>query len=257
MSPPLLSGEGAGGRGGSRFFFSLTLPTGKQTSTSEGEIDWSLVQHLSDDHSVDALVVDDIKENRDILEQMLSAIGVNVKTAENGEVALEQVAEHMPDIVFMDVRMPVMDGPETLVQIFDLYGRGATVVVAVTASVFDHQRKEYLDLGFDNFIDKPLRAEQVYEKLAQYLNVTYTFAEEQTETSVEMDWTSISLPSELHQNLLEAVEEHSITQLRQQLSELEALGEATQPLAKHLSGLAQKIDMAGIKGVLEEIRTQS
>jgi hypothetical protein len=50
---------------------------------------------------------------------------------------------------------------------------------------------------------------------------------------------------------------HCITQLRQCLSDLEALGETTQPLAIHLSELTQKIDMAGIKGVLEEIRTQS
>jgi CheY-like chemotaxis protein len=163
----------------------------------------------------------------------------------------------MPDIIFMDMRMPVMDGPQTLQHIYDQYGRDATQIVAVTASVFEHQRKSYLDLGFNGFIDKPLRVEQVYESLAHHLGITYTFVEEEIETQTVMDWSTISLPAEVYQNLLAAVEEHSITGLRQHIAELEALGEATLPLATHLSELTQNIDMDGIKRVLEEIRTLS
>ena len=55
--------------------------------------------------------------------------------------------------------MPVMDGPQILERLFEQYGRDATVVVAVTASVFSHQVQHYLDMGFDGFLDKPLRIE--------------------------------------------------------------------------------------------------
>ena len=72
----------------------------------------------------------------------------------------------MPDIIFADIRMPVMDGSQMLGHLFEQYGRKATVVVAVTASVFDHQRQDFLDMGFCGFLDKPLRTEKVYAYLS-------------------------------------------------------------------------------------------
>ena len=61
---------------------------------------------------------------------------------------LEQVDWAMPDIVFLDIRMPVMDGPEALNCLFQRYGEDAPTVVVVTPSVFEHQRQTYLEMGF-------------------------------------------------------------------------------------------------------------
>lgn len=241
---------------GACFSFTLTLPLGEKSSTQENETDWTSVEHLAQGQTVLALVVDDVEENREILKHMLIAIGVTVETAENGAQALQFINHQMPDVVFMDVRMPVIDGTQALQQIFEQYGADATTVIAVTASVFDHQREAYLNLGFDGFIDKPIRAEQIYQCLSQHLGVTYTFSDIQTEQKPEIDWASIHLPVQLHQNLLTAVDEYNITQLRKGLAELESLGQTTQPLAKHLNALAQQVDMQGIKQVLEKIKTQ-
>jgi signal transduction histidine kinase len=123
---------------GARFAFALTLPPGQQSAAKQDATDWSRVRHLADGHSVRALVVDDVETNRDVLSQMLTPIGVEVETAANGAEALELVSDRMPDIVLLDIRMPVMDGPQMLERLFAEYGRDATVVVAVTASVFDH-----------------------------------------------------------------------------------------------------------------------
>ncbi len=73
-----------------------------------------------------ALVVDDVATNRDILSQTLAKIGVTVETAENGVQALDRVRHQMCDILLLDIRMPVMDGPETLQRLFAGYGREAT-----------------------------------------------------------------------------------------------------------------------------------
>jgi CheY-like chemotaxis protein len=242
---------------GSRFSFTLVLQTGEQAIANEEKTDWSRVAHLAQGHTVDALVVDDVADNRDILTQMLTRIGVNVETAENGELALQKINRHMPDIIFMDVRMPVMDGPEALKWIFKTHGRDTTKVLAVTASVFEHQRREYLELGFDGFLDKPLRTEQVYESLSQNLDVRYVFTEQQTASPVEEDWGAIRLPAELYNSLLDAVEEHSITNLKKHILELEGIGETMQPLATHLGKLTRNIDIDGIREVLEEIETLS
>ena len=241
---------------GARFAFALTLPPG-QESAAEDATEWSRVIHLAAGHAVQALVVDDVATNRDVLSQMLTHIGVEVETAENGAKALELIGKLMPDIVLLDIRMPVMDGPQMLERLFAQYGRDATVVVAVTASVFDHQRREYLDLGFRGFLDKPLRAEQIYAYLAEHLGVAYEFAEvaDKPETA-EADWTGVVLPADLYADLTSAVEGHSVTQLRQHLGALEGLGAKEKNLATHLGELAQQYDMDGIKVVLEEIESE-
>lgn len=148
---------------GARFFFTLTLPASAAPIIAAEKGDWSHVQHLAAGTSVRALVVDDVETNRDVLGLFLSDIGVEVEKAENGLRALECVRQQMPDIIFLDILMPELDGPGTVEQLFAEYGTDATKIVAVSASVFDHQRKNYMDMGFNHFIDKPVRSATVYQ----------------------------------------------------------------------------------------------
>ena len=241
---------------GARFSFVLTLPPGGGETAEVDSTDWSRVRGLADGQSVRALVVDDVETNRDVLRGMLARIGVGVETAQHGAEALELIGRQMPDIVFADIRMPVMDGPQMLERLVEQYGREATVVVAVTASIFDHQRQHFLDLGFAGFLDKPLRAEQIYAYLAEHLGVEYAFAEETTAAvEVAVDWTGISLPADLYGDLESAVRGHSVTQLRQHMDELAQLGDKQRSLAARLNQLAQHYDMDAIKAILEEIKS--
>ncbi len=244
---------------GSRFTFTLPLPPGQGPAKEEPVMDWSRVVHLAEGCSVRALVVDDVAANRDVLEQMLTRIGVEVETAEDGAQALDLIRRQMPDIVFLDIRMPVMDGPETLERLFEEHGRDATVVVAVTASVFDHQREHYLAMGFGEFIDKPLRAEQIYACLFDLLDVDYEFAEDATgvtEVDQAPDWQEILLPSDLYDGLISALEAHSITQVRERIDAVEALGGEGKLLAARLRELAGQYDLEAIRDFLEEINRQ-
>ena len=92
------------------------------------------------------------------------------------------------------------------------YGREATVVVAVTASVFDHQRRDYQDKGFAGFLDKPLRTEQVYACLSEHLGIAYDYTEAiDAPVSGDVDWTGVVLPADLHEDLTSAARKHSLT----------------------------------------------
>ena len=240
---------------GSRFSFTVPLPAGIAPSESQAGEDWSRVSRLAEGSSVRALVVDDVATNRDILARMLTHIGVEVYTAEGGARALDLLSEAMPDIVFMDIRMPQMDGPETLRRLRERHGRDATVVVAVTASVFDHERQQHLETGFDGFMDKPLRSEQVYACLSEHLGVNYTYTEAaETRPAADVDWSHVVLPSKLHADLTSAVDDHSITQVRQHLGVLKGLGDREQSLEAYLTELAQQYDIEGIRAVLSQIR---
>ena len=101
---------------GSRFSFELGLPAVESQVSSE-PTPWAQVQHLAPGYEVEVLIADDVVENRQVLAGLLQDIGVQVRQAADGQQALDAVAEKTPDLVFMDIRMPVLDGVAALQQI--------------------------------------------------------------------------------------------------------------------------------------------
>ena len=80
--------------------FTLTLPPGQESDTEADTTDWSRVSHLAEGHAVQALVVDDVATNRDVLSQLLTKIGVEAETAENGAHALELISRQKEKITY-------------------------------------------------------------------------------------------------------------------------------------------------------------
>lgn len=202
-----------------------------------------------------ALVVDDVAANRDILALMLGAIGAQVALAESGPQALEKARQQRPDIVFMDIRMPGMDGVETRRRLIAEHGESTFRVVAVTASAFVHQRQQFLDAGFDDFIDKPFRAGRIYACLAEFLGVAFECAapDDDEETADADDWRGLILPAQRRASLETAVKMHSVTQLNEQLDRLAAEDETFRPLVARLRQLVRRFDMKAVAALLAEI----
>jgi signal transduction histidine kinase/ligand-binding sensor domain-containing protein/CheY-like chemotaxis protein len=232
---------------GARFSFALCLRPAEETQGEEGRT-WEQVHHLAEGEQVYALIVDDVETNREIMEEILRAVGVETRACASGQEALTSVRERMPDIAFLDIRMPEMDGAQVLQRLVDEHGERVPVLIAATASVLDHERQLYMEQGFDGFLDKPLRATEVYACLAQQLNVSFVY--DQAHNSEETDWRSAALTSELYGQLEEAVNRQSITRLKELL---EPITTAAPPLGAHLRTLVQRYDIRGIKAILPEI----
>ena len=239
---------------GTRFFFTILLPpaTSDVVSTSMDKMKW--VTHLANGYQVKALIADDIQENRDVLSKSLSGIGVSVITAENGQQALEAVRAEKPDIVFMDVRMPVMDGLEATRQILEECGESRPKLVAVSASVLAHEQQKYFEAGFDDFVPKPFRTEQIYEILASLLRVEYEYDDAEKAETPEINLSDIALSKVLLQRMKTAAEISSVTELTSCLDEVEALSTEGQHLAEHLRELIHNYDMEAILSILSEIQ---
>ena len=117
--------------------------------------------------------------------------------------------------------------------------------------------QQYLELGFNGFLDKPMRAEQVYECLFEHLGVTFEFQELMAGPGgPRADWRGVTLPPKIYADLISAAEQHSITELRRHISVLEGLGEEEQQLAAYLSELSRQFDISGIEAVLGEINLE-
>ncbi|WP_162604694.1 response regulator [Geomonas edaphica] len=125
------------------------------------------------------LVVDDRETNREILVKMLTPAGFSVIEAKDGQSGIEAFASHTPDLVFMDVVMPVMDGREATRRIRALPEGKDVPIIAVSASVFEEQLREVMAAGVDDFLRKPFREEELFEKVGRLLPVEFEYEDEE------------------------------------------------------------------------------
>ena len=124
------------------------------------------------------LVVEDRWESRHLLVKILEAVGFQVREAENGVEAIAIWDEWEPHLIWMDMRMPIMDGYEATRQIKSHLKGQATVIIALTASALEEERTIILSAGCDDFVRKPFREALIFDKLAEYLGLTYLYEDE-------------------------------------------------------------------------------
>jgi signal transduction histidine kinase/DNA-binding response OmpR family regulator len=128
-------------------------------------------------HSPRILVVDDQLENRDWLMKLLTSIGFSVRGAENGHAAVCNWQEWNPELILMDVHMPVMDGLEATRRIKAEPGGRETAIVVLTASALDEDRRSVAKSGADDFLSKPCREDELLEKMRAHLDIVYDYEE--------------------------------------------------------------------------------
>ncbi|MEG5037883.1 MULTISPECIES: response regulator [unclassified Microcoleus] len=125
------------------------------------------------------LAVDDNQENRRLLVKMLQPIGFEVREAENGYQAVELWESWQPHLIWLDTRMPVMDGFEAVRQIRgkEKQTQWRTVIIALTASTFEEKKGDIIAAGCDDFVRKPFQEQILFDKMACYLGARYLYQE--------------------------------------------------------------------------------
>ncbi|MGB7271906.1 MAG: GAF domain-containing protein [Geitlerinemataceae cyanobacterium] len=162
--------------------FSFEIPV-MQVDTIEGEssspsASRTAISLAPNQPTYRILVVEDRWENRQLLLKLLTPIGFEVREAVNGLEGIKVWQTWEPQLIWMDMQMPVMDGYEATQRIKAHEKGKDTVVIALTASAFEEQRQEILSIGCDDFVRKPFREAELLEKISQYLGVEYLYAED-------------------------------------------------------------------------------
>ncbi|MGV3532244.1 MAG: response regulator [Chthoniobacteraceae bacterium] len=123
------------------------------------------------------LIADDKAENRQLLEKILQSVGFSTRSVENGERAIEVFQQWRPHVALLDLRMPGVDGFEAIRRIRDLPGGSDVPIIAVTASAFEENRREVVAAGGDDFLGKPFRERELFQKIARHAGAEYIYEE--------------------------------------------------------------------------------
>jgi signal transduction histidine kinase/CheY-like chemotaxis protein len=177
---------------GTTFNFSIQVQLGKEILTTSFD-SRQVIALAPNQPSYKILAVDDKPINRQLLVRLLSPLGFDVKEASNGKEAIAIWQEWQPHLIWMDMRMPVMDGYEATKYIKSTPQGSATVVIALTASVLDQEKAVILAVGCDDFVRKPFKEQTIFAALNQYLGVQYIYEDSADHQTSELSDSKINL----------------------------------------------------------------
>ncbi|MBD2543701.1 AAA family ATPase [Planktothricoides raciborskii] len=233
-------------------------------------VDCLTVEHkLSDRHvvalapnqpSYRILLVDDRPDNRHLLVKLLSPLGFELREAGNGQEAIALWQKWEPHLIFMDLRMPVMDGYKATEEIKSTAKGQATAIVALTASVFDQDRNLILDAGCDDFIRKPFREADIFTVLEKHLGVNFIWGEQipvpvtETQDVNQIVAALQTQPIELLDQLAVAVQECDMEKISLTVAEIR---HHNPPLAESLTGLADNFAYLEILQLIQNAKQKT
>ncbi len=117
------------------------------------------------------LVVEDDEKSRRLLVDVLGHHGFSVVAVETGEQGLQRSLDLLPDAVLLDIQLPGISGFEVLWRLRQLAGGATMPILAVTASVMDHDRRKIMEAGFDAYVPKPVNIRELLKTLNAMLGV--------------------------------------------------------------------------------------
>ncbi len=186
------------------------------------------------------LIAEDQLENRLLLHKTLEPLGFDIREAVNGKEAIEIFEQWNPDLIWMDIRMPVMDGLEATQRIKSTEAGLHTKIIAITAQALEEDRMQIMKAGCDDFIRKPYRTIEIFDALSKYLGLRFVYEEkpvtpsEEPEIKLQPEQLAV-VPSELIKKLHQAVirlDPERIEELTKQIMHYDsAIGKSLQKLA--------------------------
>lgn len=243
---------------GSTFYFEVALPIAT---------DWAQKSSVKDGRTIigyegasrHILIVDDRWENRSVLVNLLEPIGFTFTEAENGQAGLEKAREKLPDLIVTDLAMPIMDGFELLKQLRNSQELKRLKVLVSSASVAQIDQQMSIEAGGDDFLTKPVDAEELLMLVAKHLQLTWKYdATELSTSDNKVSVTELIPPSAADlQILLELAQDGLLRELAETAAEIGQKDERYQPFIQEVILLAKQFQTENIEQLIQEHLTDS
>jgi CheY-like chemotaxis protein len=258
---------------GSEFAFTLPVHVTNEINTTSFQQDLPVIGLVPGQPHYRILVADDLQDNRVLLVRFLTQLGLESREAENGEEAVRLYAEWHPNLIWMDISMPILDGYQATRQIRAMEQQGQpSIIIALTAKTSKIDHHLAIAAGCNDYISKPFHEEILLLKMQEHLGLEYLYAkadsehnpenitqpqENQESTQHTLDYFQeviASLPASWLEDMENACvcgDDYHIIELAQQIS-------SSQPqLTIYLTDLANRYQFELILNLLQNISSPS
>ena len=237
---------------GSLFWFELDLPVAKPLMT-ELSVPAPIVAYEGPRKTI--LVVDDVPHNRAMLIEALQALGFDVFDAKNGEECLEILDGASPDLIVMDVMMPVMDGWEATRRIRRMPAFAGIPIIIVTASASREDEANSLEAGANAFIPKPIEHDILLKTIGDLLSLTWIRDGSALENAEESGDFVVPPQHEI-ETLYGLARLGNMEMIRERADALKQLDRHYIPFATRLRRLADSYQSKAIMTLVERYRSE-
>jgi signal transduction histidine kinase/CheY-like chemotaxis protein len=234
---------------GSSFSFELTLPALAESTVAQ------VPSHDVigfEGRPMRVLVVDDDSTNRAFVAQLLVPLGFEVLEAADGRSAITLATAQLPDLVLMDVVMPQMSGYEAIAEMRKHASLVGTPVIVLSASVFPIDRDQARKSGGDDFVAKPIRTEELLDRIAHHLEIRWLRRPDAAATNASRDDVGRP-PPELLRPLFEAARRGRVAAVRRALDAIEASDARFASFVSPLRNWAKNFELERIATQLEAL----
>ena len=241
---------------GSNFFFELELPLVENWQQVMQSIEGNAIRGYKGERKT-ILVADDRWENRSVLVALLKPLGFRLVEAENGKQGLSKAAQYLPDLILTDLVMPEMDGYQMLQELRQQERLKNIKVIVSSASVSAGDRQASLEAGADDFLPKPVSAEELLAIVDRHLEIEWELESDRTsalETQKEQLASSefVMPPVEEMRSLYAAAQIGDIRAIEREADRLQQLDERYRPLTQKLLHLAREMDEEAILTLVKQ-----
>jgi PAS domain S-box-containing protein len=244
---------------GSHFSFYVIVGSAEVDEIRAAQPKREVVGLAPDQPSYRLLVVEDQETNRRLLVKLLEQIGFEVHEATNGQEAIDSWQGWEPHLIWMDMRMPVMNGREATRRIKSMPGGQSVAIIALTATAFDEDREQILLEGCDDFVRKPFRKNEIYDILIKHLNVSFIYEGEPAQRADAIE-AGAAISSEAVETLavqppewVDALRQATVqADLYRILELIDQIREQKPELADVLADLAERYEYQEILSLIEE-----
>ncbi len=231
---------------GSTFWFEVDLPVVEIVASKPVAPVASILGYTTTgNYPLKVLVADDKAYNRLLLLDVLGPLGFVVAEAADGQQAIEQAQAMQPDLILMDLVMPVMTGIDAIRAIRGIPALQKTVIFATSASVFEKDRQSSVVAGCDAFIPKPIHMPQLFDLIAEHCHVTWVYRASTAAEPAAPEFVPEALvrpPEPVLDELRALLQRGNLHAIRQRAVAIGQEDARYQPFAAHLEQLARDFE---------------
>ncbi|MEM9245010.1 MAG: ATP-binding protein, partial [Cyanobacteria bacterium P01_F01_bin.153] len=236
---------------GSVFSFVIELPRVENWSEQLQQDEEGKIVGIRDDRRPVVLVIDDKWENRSVLVHLLEPIGFTMHEATDAQTGLELALRLRPDLIISDWSMPGMDASDMIRRVRVIADLVHTPLLVSSASVMDSKRREIIESGASDFLNKPVNATELFKKLRHHLHLDWVYGDSDSPEDSVLDGANILFPNaasitEIHSLAMQG----NMNRILSYVDDLVQQNAALRPFADQIRQYAQAFDDEAILAYL-------